>query len=195
MNDTAGQGTSTAKQCGLGVPGRVIALSTVLAWVILFAAGVIISSLPYLAKVQSPPPGIRSSELFFAWITILLVYTPTNIALLSMCTGLLGALGRCATLHASDEDKDYPEDIINPWLSGMIRGFVTYLLVIAGLIAVVDTSPIAPPTQSQYIRLAGFVSVTAFIAGYNPKTFSVFYSVISKVFSKADQAQSGGGNK
>lgn len=185
---TAGQNGRPAN-CGLSGFGKGLTVFTIAAWIILFAVGVVVSSLPYLAKVQSPTEGVKFSDLLVTWIIIFLVYTPTNIALLSICTGLLGALGRCATLHSSDDEPNFPDDVINPMISGVLRGFVAYLTVIAGLIVISDTSPISPPTQEQYIRLAGFISIASFVAGYNPKTFSLLFGIISQVFKKRPEVQ------
>jgi hypothetical protein len=106
-----------------------------------------------------------------------LCFTPTNIAGLSLVAGLLGALGRKATLHAEEEDPNenpFPEDPINPYLSGLIRGFFMYLLIISGTVIVLET-PFSAPTQEQYIRLAGIISIASFIVSYNPNKFTDFF--------------------
>ena len=51
-------------------------------------------------------------------------------------------------------------------MSASIRGFVVFLFVIAGLYVTVE-DPFRDPSSSQYIRLAGMISILAFVVGYD----------------------------
>lgn len=182
------QGIKKRNICGLSGYCKAITFATILAWVLLFACGIVVGSSPFIEKINPPKPDMTLWGFVFNLFVAFLVYTPTNIALLSICTGLMGALGRGATLLDSEDEREVPEDKTNPLISGILRGFVTYLVIIAGLIVVSTPSPISAPTQEQYLRLAGFASVMSFVAGYNPKTFSLLFGVISRVFRNQPEA-------
>src|SRR5947207_9651446 len=49
----------------------------------------------------------------------------------------------------------------------MMRSFVVYLCVIAGLYFAID-DPFKHTTAAQYVRLAGTLSILAFVVGYDP---------------------------
>jgi len=154
------------KGCGLGYQGKVLTFAAIAVWIAVFLAGILVNSAPYRAQIADGKGGL------VAWLIVLMVYTPTNIAMLSLLMGLLGALGRCATLSADEEvAKESEEDTINPLVSGVIRGFIVYLLTISGLLVVLEEAPLSPTGPEPYIRLASIISVTSFIVGYNPKYF------------------------
>jgi hypothetical protein len=177
MNDASQSIAKKDPVTGLSIQGKILAIVTIIIWISLFAAGVIVDSSPYRTQITSGSSSETSMSLVMAWFVVLLCFTPTNIALLSMFSGLLGALGRKATLHeVPDEDGDeneFPADPINPYLSGVIRGFFVYLAIISGTVIVLET-PFSSPTQEQYIRLAGILSVVSFIISYNPRNFGSF---------------------
>lgn len=176
MNNIQQANKENIKIPGLSDNGKVLTIIIITLWIVLFVAGIIVDSSPYRAKLTSQAPDAKSQGRIVDWIIVLLVYTPTNVALLSLLTGLLGALGRRATLHVvtREEDEEFPVDPINPYLSGLIRGFIVYLLVISGMIIILDTPPISPQTPNQYVRLASVISVVSFIVSYNPKYFGKF---------------------
>jgi hypothetical protein len=152
--------------CGLGDRGKVLTFIVIAVWILVFLGGILINSAPHRALIASGQGGLLS------WLIVLFVYTPTNIAMLSLLMGLLGALGRCATLSTNEEgDEESEQDTINPLLSGVIRGFIVYLLTISGLLIVLEEAPLSPAGPEPYIRLAAIISVTSFIVGYNPKYF------------------------
>jgi len=161
MNDSAQRNV-----CGLGDRGKVLTFIAIAVWITVFLAGILVNSGPYRAQIADGKGGL------VAWLIVLMVYTPTNIAMLSLLMGLLGALGRCATLSADEESsKESEEDTINPLISGVIRGFIVYLLTISGLLVILEETPLTPATPEPYIRLASIISITSFIVGYNPKYF------------------------
>ena len=152
--------------CGLGDRGKVLTIAVIAVWVAVFLAGILVNSGPYRAQITD------GTAVLLTWLIVLMVYTPTNIAMLSLLMGLLGALGRCATLSADEErSKESEEDTINPLISGVIRGFIVYLLTVSGLLVVLEEAPLSPTGPEPYIRLASIISITAFIVGYNPKYF------------------------
>lgn len=156
----------TKPTCGLGIRGKVLTIIVIAVWILIFLAGILVNSGPYRTQIAAGQAGI------FIWLLVLLVYTPTNIGMLSLLMGVLGALGRCATLSSDEENVEESErDTINPLISGIIRGFIVYLLTISGLLVVLEQAPLSPTEPGPYIRLASIISVTSFIVGYNPKYF------------------------
>ena len=175
---------SVRKEKGLTNWGRFWVLFSITIWIVLFAAGLIVNSEPFRVRISNPltPPSVEPSQMenmLLVWIIAILCYTPTNIILLSILTGLLGALGRCATLHdvttaRNEQDEKIPLDPFNPYLSGVIRGLFTYLLIISGMI-IAFQQPFAAPTPDQYVRLAGITSLASFVVSYNPRHFRRFF--------------------
>ncbi len=161
----------SARKLGLSSLGKGLTVATIILWVVIFLAGIVINSAPYRDKMAAKAPNVFT--WIANWFIVLFVYTPTNVAILSIFAGLLGALGRCATLHVitPSRDEEFPEDPINPYLSGVVRGFIVYLLIISGMIIILESPPISPTGPAQYVRLASVISVASFIVSYNPKYF------------------------
>src|SRR5262249_46562888 len=178
----------------------------VLTWLGLFAAGMMIDSKPLRDQLRAgnagmetaaavagaaPGPAVVPPKLpigpaaTFRWNTFLaaiLVYTPLNIALLTL---LAGCVGGCASNithdpkveRAVDDAKAVDAERLiylteNPFAS-MLRSFVVYLGMIAGSVLVAN-DPFAEPTAEQYLRIAGTLSLFAFVVGYDPTRFRDF---------------------
>jgi len=171
MNNIQKNNEENDRKFGLSKFGKGLTFATIILWIVIFLAGLIINSEPYRARMTLRAPNV--SALIVTWTVVLFVYTPTNIAILSIFAGLLGALGRRATLHVitPDKDEEFPEDPINPYVSGVIRGFIVYLLIISGMIILLEVPPITPTGPTQYVRLASVISVVSFIVSYNPRNF------------------------
>jgi hypothetical protein len=186
MEEIIQQRAENSKRRGLDSFGIGLTIITITLWIVLFAAGILINSAPYREQIAAPDPSANLGNIIFNWIVVLLVYTPTNIAMLSLLTGLLGALGRCATLHVieGDEAVEIPKDPINPYLSGVLRGFMTYLLIISGLIVLLETPPLQPQSYDQYVRMASVISVVSFIVSYNPKNFGALLHRAAEAMKK-----------
>jgi hypothetical protein len=60
----------------------------------------------------------------------------------------------------------------NP-IASMCRGLVSYLFVLAGLLAFTP-APFESTTPDSYLRMAGLVSAVAFAVGYDPSRLSAF---------------------
>jgi len=161
--------------------------AALLAWLVLFAAGLLIETGKYrrflapetyadevrAAEEAGEPLSVYGGNAASAFCATTVCYTPTNLIFLTLLAGLLGG---CSSnvVAGSASREDVPQDQRrrqmyleeNPW-SAMIRGFLVYLCVIAGLYFVMD-DPFKNPTPSQYLRLAGTLSVLAFVVGYDP---------------------------
>jgi len=171
MNNIQQNNEGNVRRLGLSIFGKGLIVATIILWIVIFLAGIIINSAPYRDRVTLGGPNVFA--WIVNWIVVLFVYTPTNVAILSIFAGLLGALGRRATLHVitPDKDEEFPEDPINPYLSGVVRGFIVYLLIISGMIIILESPPISPTAPDQYVRLASVISVASFIVSYNPRYF------------------------
>jgi hypothetical protein len=151
-------------------------------WIALFSSGLLVDSKHFRDNVNA------NGQLSFGNLTLAaLVYTPTNIAFLSvLCSFIGGCSSRvfdCGELHKQKEkalnqgkvdlaqilDKKIKYLQESPLLS-MLRGFITYIAIIAGILLVIG-DPFANPTPVQYIRTSGIVSLITFVMGYDPTRF------------------------
>ena len=153
-----------------------------LLWIVLFSSGLLVDSTFFREHVNV------NGQLSLSNLTLAaLVYTPTNIAFLSVLCGFIGG----CTSKVFDSG-DLPEQLQkaidaqetelirslkrriaylteSPLLS-MLRGFITYIAAIAGILLVIG-DPFANPTALQYIRTAGIISLITFVMGYDPTRF------------------------
>lgn len=141
--------------------------------------------------------GAKGWTLVWLVIIVFFFYTPTNLALLCMLAGLMGALGRRAYLHPmgnlnkrkqprTEQENTLPFDTINPYLSGVIRGFFVYLVLISGSLILFD-NPFTNPTADGYSRLAGMLSLLSFIMSYNPLIYGSVFMRMDKYLAKKIQ--------
>jgi hypothetical protein len=158
------------------------AVAALLLWIVLFSSGLLVDS-AFFRQHVSANGQISLGNFALA----ILIYTPTNVAFLSVLCGFIG--GCCSRIF---EVGDLPEQLQkaadaqnpelvrsltrriaylaeSPWLS-MLRGFITYIAAIAGILLVIG-DPFANPTPLQYIRTAGIISLIAFVMGYDPTRF------------------------
>ncbi|MBM3971514.1 MAG: hypothetical protein FJ302_16885 [Planctomycetes bacterium] len=73
-----------------------------------------------------------------------------------------------------------------------MRGFVIYLCMVAGLYAVPD-DPFKDSSSGQYARLAGSMSLVAFIVGFDPSQISAWLRMAANK-SSSDSGISQGGS-
>lgn len=155
-----------AKPQSLSPVDMVMLWSCILVWLVTFLFGTLVDSAPYreqFAALAGGPAGVIGNGLL-----VLGTYTLTNVAILCLISSLLGALAARADL---DTDRTPPpaSDTSSPRNSALLRGFLVYLALIAGVLIFGDDP--AAPTQKQYVRLAGFMSLFAFIISYRPTLF------------------------
>jgi hypothetical protein len=153
----------------------VIGLICVLSWILLFVAGLFVDSQPYRNQLSEH----RLASLPMAS----LLYTPTNAAILTCLSGLIGGISSNLTYNRIDQCRDTNSKTLsdigpqrslirteNPFAS-MLRSFVVFLLCIAGLTIAAPENPFSQPTQEQYLRVVGLLSVLGFGVGYDPTVF------------------------
>lgn len=121
------------------------------------------------------------AQSFFGTI---FTWTPTNIAFLSILSGLIGSLlyliNTIDVLFLSQKKAFF--------VGGAIQGFAIYLMLISGVFLVTN-DPFGNVTAGQYVRLAGLVSLASFTCGHNPKMFISLLNTVTptpKATEKAD---------
>jgi hypothetical protein len=154
-----------------------VASAALLFWFALFAGGTLIATKPFIDSLST-----TASMLEFAGdcAVIVMFWTITNVGILSILAAMLGAFGQrthfasplatagmLGTLAQPSTDAN-PRELFTHYASAIMRGFGVYTLVLSGLL-VLATDAIVAPSQGQYVRLAGMVSVISFYAGYDPE--------------------------
>ena len=160
-------------------------------WIVLFSSGLLVDSTFFRNHVNV------DGQLSLGNLTLAaLVYTPTNIAFLSVLCGFIG--GCTSKIFDSGDLPEQLQKAIeaqevelirslkrrlsylteSPLLS-MLRGFITYIAAIAGILLVIG-DPFANPTALQYIRTAGIISLITFVMGYDPTRFEELITKLSQ---------------
>src|SRR5262249_12938613 len=108
-------------------------------------------------------------------------FTPTNLALLAVSAGLLG--GCVSNILVRDPNRPFEARrlryLAEDPFTAMIRSFIVFLCVIGGLYLVAD-NPFKDSTPSQYVRLAGSISVLALLVGYDPSRILYWFELVQK---------------
>ena len=175
------------KKTGLKPLEVIWGLAVVLVWLIIFISGILINSEPYRNVITGEgnnlTTGWNEPGLVFAWFVVIFSYTPSNLLMLSVFAGMIGAISRIAKLHVTKVgEEEIPSDKTSPIMSGVLRGMFIYLLMLSGLL-VLDEAALTEPSQDQYARLAGIVSLFCFLISYDP---SRFRSLLDRGFSKLE---------
>jgi len=150
----------------LTVADMVLLWIGIVVWIITFLFGTLVDSKPYRDSFAVLAGGLLGT--LKSGLVVIGTYTLTNVAILCLVAGVLGALAARASLGA-DNEGDAAQDTTSPRNSALLRGFMVYLALIAGVLMFGDDP--AAPTQKQYVRLAGFMSLIAFVINYRPSLF------------------------
>lgn len=67
----------------------------------------------------------------------------------------------------------------NPF-SSMLRGMLVFFAFLAGVF-ITSSNALTSPTAQAYTQAAGFVSMIAFIVGYDPTLFRTFINLTDKI--------------
>jgi hypothetical protein len=172
------------------IPTRqvVLCVASLAAWILLYAAGLFLESIEHRV-VMAPHTlekqlGTSGKAIFdsamknqvagpWSFFTALVCYSPTNMALLTLISGFLGGCVSNAMISSLEEDEIKKLSsrriafLSESPLAATMRGFVGYLCLIAGLYVAMD-DPFKDSTPGQYARLAGSLSLVAFVVGYDP---------------------------
>lgn len=154
----------------------VFGIASILGWLCFFLAGTVVATAPYRAMIADTSAA-SAAGLFGAWTVVLTCYTVTNIAFLSCFAAVIGKFSRrslsyeTATIHGLTPAPIASfREVLVFYAVAIARGFVIYLMLAAGLI-MLTTDAVTNAKQEEYIRLAGTVSVIAFLAGYDAEIF------------------------
>jgi hypothetical protein len=179
------EATTTSSRRGpcLSTKGCVLAAIIFLFWLLVFGAGILINSQPFRESISGWQGTILSWKFVVVALMIVLTWTPLNIALLAGTSGLLGAQARFAGLEEKELERP---DVTNPYFSALFRGFYIYLLFISGMLVIVET-PFSSPTQEQYLRLAGLLSLASFLVNYKLKLFAKFLKYSAEKIEQQSQ--------
>jgi len=137
-------------------------VSAVILWLAVFLPGLTINSQPYRDALLQGEFTAQNILL------TLIAYTLTNTAILCCLAGMIGT-----AVH--NLQKKSADTMPASMMTGVLRGFVIYLLLLAGVYAATP-SPFNDTTPEQYVRMAGTVSLLAFLVNYEP---NMFQSVIN----------------
>ncbi|HWE38917.1 MAG TPA: hypothetical protein VG406_20375 [Isosphaeraceae bacterium] len=156
----------------------VIGVAAIVAWMALVAAGVAVPTKPYIDLLASPTAKPTPLELAKAVFVILTCYTFTNVAALCCLAAVVGAIGRSAQID--DVARDDPAtDLRTLCISGMIRGFFLFLVILSGTLILADQK-FDDISIEQYLKLSGLVSVLSFAIGYDPRRFVTLFQRVSQ---------------
>lgn len=162
---------------------------SVVGWIVMFAAGSIVNSSSARTAIENSSTSLLGT--LHAWFVIVTCYTTTNVAFLaslSAIAGMFSVRSRESELNVVvDSDRHDPliKDVLACYAAASMRGFVIYLMIVSGLL-LVTTEALAAPNQSQYVRLAGTISVLSFIAGYDS---SVFKQALNRIVALISQSE------
>jgi hypothetical protein len=163
---------------GLSVQEVAVSVCSLFGWLALFSGGLIIGTEPYRKALGNPDLQLAFFDLLRHWSIVFTCYTLTNVALLCCFASLLGACGRRAKLEVYEEAEE--SAVGNQYVASLIRGFFIYLVLLSGVLILFD-QPFSAPSQQQYLRLAGFVSLLSFLVGYNPHLFARLLARIAEL--------------
>lgn len=135
-------------------------------WLAVFLIGTLVDSAPYRARFAAFEGGFGGT--IESGVLVLCTYTLTNVAILCLLACLLGASAAQAQLGA-DAEREADQDHTAPRRSALLRGFLVYLCLLAGVLVFGEDPVVA--TQKQYVRLAGFISLLGFLLSYRPQLF------------------------
>jgi hypothetical protein len=165
-----------------------IGIFSLIAWINLFGAGLLMSSRPYRDNLLTS----------FNWLDFFLaacLYTYTNVALLTCLAGIIGGASSRLTFEAYQTNEDSPGETADRSkqlsssslayraespVASMCRSFMVYLLYIAGLAIGVPggKESLENTSPDQYLRMAGMLSLLGFAVGYDPTVFKSLWGII-----------------
>jgi hypothetical protein len=160
----------------LGTIGAVL-------YIALLTAGIVIDSSPYRAQVTA---GLFN---FWAFIGVMLTFTPTNVALLAMLAGYVaGCASRITSspvgVPAASSDPTAKMVTLSTLyrsespVASMFRSLIVYFGFMAGIL-VTTVDQFTSTTPEQYIRLAAAVSFFSFVIGYDPTRLTSLLSNVA----------------
>jgi hypothetical protein len=135
--------------------------------------GMFLSSVNYHKSFSSDL--IQSKfDFIIKFIWLILTYTLTNLAILTLITSIMGAIFRISCC----QDSNFNRKIVI--CGAALRGFVAYIFSILYTYLSFDTDPFQTYSSSKYVRLAISFTALGFIVGFRP-------SIITKMLEKFEK--------
>ncbi len=154
----------------------VFGVVTIFLWLCFFLAGIVVETRSVRHAVSSSGK-LTPSEMLGIWFILLTSYTVTNIAILACLAGVIGKFSRRSLSYevaSLSQLRAAPiatfREVSVLYSVAIARGFVIYLLMIGGLI-LLTTPVVTDSSPEEYIKVAGTVSILAFMAGYDAEIF------------------------
>jgi hypothetical protein len=167
----------------------VVGFICVVLWILLFGAGMMVPSETYRKSLEQ---SFTVSNFLIAG----LLYTYTNVAMLTCLAGLIAGISSRLTFREYEVDKAHENSAQaastsmayrreNP-LSSMLRSFVVFLAYVAGVAigAPGGTEVLSNTTADQYARVAALLSLTGFAVGFDPTLLGSFLSKLPNPLRK-----------
>jgi hypothetical protein len=154
---------------------KTVAGVALFAWLSFFIAGALVPTAGYRRALEAFWT-LSFWEFTTAASVVILCYTLTNCFILAGLSATLGTIGTFVRLEPGRDNSGTALDLVNPYISSIIRAFFSYVVVIAGS-TIVSQEPVAhflEATPEQYLRLALLMSLIGFLVGYNPEVFGTF---------------------
>ncbi|MES2796282.1 MAG: hypothetical protein V4683_09965 [Bacteroidota bacterium] len=137
----------------------IIVFAVVIIWFFLFGIGMLIDSSIYRNAMKN---GISDFSYF---ISAIITWTPTNVGLLCIISGIAGRLGNMIiNLPKNGEFKT------STLLYGSLTGLIIFIMFVSVLFLAVD-DPFGSTSPANYTKLASTISLITFICEYNPTVF------------------------
>jgi hypothetical protein len=139
----------------------IFTVLTLFIWLIIFCLGAFINTNPLRES-------LHGDFRFTDFLIIVLAWIPTNLAILSILSGILGAMGKTLLLEMETVRTIPAQNATYRAFKGAIAGFVLYLVLLAGTVLMIE-KPFETTTPEQYFRISGVNALIAFLAGYRPE--------------------------
>lgn len=157
---------------------------------------------PTGASLPVPPTGASATAAkqtvlpnhFVSFLAAFFFFTPNNLVLLTLAAAFLGGcLSNVVAASLEDHERAKVPSRRLAFLSehplaAMMRGFVIYLCVVAGLYVALD-DPFKDTTPGQYARLAGTLSLVAFVVGYDPSRIESWLRLVPSPSPRGDNVE------
>lgn len=167
----------------------VCGVTSIFLWLIFFLAGVVVETRSQ-RELISENAVVSTWEMLSIWFILLTSYTVTNIAILACLAAVIGKFSRRSLSYETASIQRLPlaqiatvHDVAVLYSVAVARGFVVYLLLVGGLI-LMTTPVVTDSSPTEYIKMAGAISIMAFMAGYDTEIFKRVLDRISAFSSE-----------
>ena len=160
-------------------------------WLAFFGAGLLIPTSEMRDAIWSGGTGSFFLTIGYV-IGVGAGYTLTNVLFLCCFAAYLG--GMAQRWQVGDGLEAIPPHAqcvaaTRIYIAALLRGFFLYLMFLSGFLVVSTEKTVIDTELSQYIRIAGMISIVGFIVGYDP---NLVLRLMQRILSIANLPTSGG---